>query len=386
MTLTASNHVPTILARAALAARDAVIIDLRSPAEFAEDHLPGAHNVPLFNNAERAIVGTLYSRESPDAALAEGRELVRAHIDALIGEIAELAHWKLPAVDLASRLDEWTAGSIEALDRSLASMPCEVMPEKPLVLHCWRGGLRSRSVTSFVRALGLERAVALDGGYKAYREWVRASLDAWRAPPMFVLRGFTGVGKTLVLRELEALRPGWSFDLEALAGHRGSILGGVGLEPCTQKTFESRVLARTQQGFPTACVVEGEGRKVGNAALPPRVWAGLDAGTNFELTASLGRRVDVLMLDYLRKQENRAAIAAQLPFIEQRLGRVKYDGALTGLFASGQDRELVELLLERYYDPLYRQSEKRRVYAERFDAEDPARAALEIAHWIDARR
>ncbi|HUR27853.1 MAG TPA: hypothetical protein VM509_06685, partial [Planctomycetota bacterium] len=290
-----------------------------------------------------------------------------------------------PAVDLADRLDAWTAGSIEALDRSLAPTPCSTLPERPLVLHCWRGGLRSRSVTSFVRALGLERAVALDGGYKAYRVWVRAELDLWDAPPMFVLRGLTGVGKTLVLRELERLRPGWTLDLEELAGHRGSVLGGVGLEPCTQKTFETRILARLSRGFPGRCVVEGEGRKVGDSLLPPRVWSALDAGTNLELTASPERRAQVLLGDYLALESNRGAIAAELPFIEQRLGSVKYAGVLSGLFASGRDRELVELLLERYYDPLYRRSEKNRLYAARFDAEDPARAAAAIADWIQAR-
>ncbi|HTF91097.1 MAG TPA: tRNA 2-selenouridine(34) synthase MnmH [Planctomycetota bacterium] len=385
MILTAPNFVPTISAAAALSARGAVIVDLRSPAEFAADHLPGAFNVPLFDDAERAIVGTLYNRDSPDAALAAGRSLVRVHIDALIGEIARLARWKLPPVDLASRLDDWTSGSIDALDRSLSSAPCESLPEKPIVLHCWRGGLRSRSVTSFLRALGLDRAVALEGGYKGYREWVRDSLATWIAPPVYVLRGFTGVGKTLVLGELERLRRGWTIDLEALAGHRGSVLGMVGLEPCTQKTFESRVFARLSQGFPAAAVLEGEGRKVGNASLPPRLWAALDAGTNLELTASLDRRVEVLTRDYLERPENRPAIAAELPFLEQRLGKVKFDGVLTSMFAQGRDRELVLLLLERYYDPLYRQSEKGRVYAARFDAGDPSAAAAEIAHWIEAR-
>jgi tRNA 2-selenouridine synthase len=246
-------------------------------------------------------------------------------------------------------------------------------------------------VTSFVRALGLERAVALDGGYKAYRNWVRAELDAWRAPPMYVLRGLTGVGKTLVLRELERLRPNSTLDLEALAGHRGSVLGGVGLEPCTQKTFDTRILARISRGFSRAsergerCVVEGEGRKVGDALLPPRVWSALDAGTNLELTASIERRAEVLLGDYLVRESDREAIAAELPFLEQRLGPVKYAGVLSGLFASGRDRELVELLLERYYDPLYRSSEKGREYAACFDASEPARAAAEIADWIHAR-
>ncbi len=385
MALSASSRVPAVTPRAALSARDAVIVDLRSPAEFAEDHLPGAHNVPLFNDAERAIVGTLYCRASPDAALDAGRELVRARIDALVGEIAELAHWDLPALDLAQRLESWTEGGIEALDRALAAEPCGTMPERPLILHCWRGGLRSRSVTSFVRALGLERAVALEGGYRAYREHVRAGLDSWVAPAVYVLRGLTGVGKTLVLRELARLRPEWVLDLEGLAGHRGSILGMVGLEPCTQKTFESRLLARLEQGFPGPCVLEGESRKVGDTILPPRVWAALDSGINLELTASLARRVEVLSEDYLAQADNRAAIAEQLPFIEQRLGPVKFAGALTALLSQGRDRELIEVLLERYYDPLYRQSGKQRVYAAKIDAGDPVRAAQAIEHWIEVR-
>ncbi len=385
MTLSASSRVPSVSPRAALSARDAVIVDLRSPAEFAEDHLPGAHNVPLFNDAERAIVGTLYCRASPDAALDAGRELVRARIDALVGEIAELARWDLPAVDLAQRLESWTEGGIEALDRALAAETCETIPERPLILHCWRGGLRSRSVTSFVRALGLERAVALEGGYRAYREHVRGGLDSWVAPAVYVLRGLTGVGKTLVLRELAGLRPEWVLDLEGLAGHRGSILGMVGLAPATQKTFESRLLARLEQGFPGPCVLEGESRKVGDTILPARVWNALDSGINLELTASLARRVEVLSEDYLARDENRAAIAEQLPFIEQRLGPLKFAGALTALLSQGRDRELIEILLERYYDPLYRQSGKQRVYAAKIDAGDPARAAQAIAHWIEAQ-
>jgi tRNA 2-selenouridine synthase len=385
MTRVAASTVPTVSPRTALSTPHAVVIDLRSPGEFAEDHLPGAHNVPLFDDAQRAIVGTLYSRESPDAALARGRVLVREQVDALVEGIARIAEWQVPDVDLARRLDAWTEGSLLALERSLASEPCAALPERPVVLHCWRGGLRSRSVTSFVRALGLDRAVALEGGYRGYREWVRDGIEGWRAPPTFVLRGWTGVGKTLVLRELERLRPGWTLDLEGLAGHRGSILGMVGLEPCNQKTFETRLFARLERGFPRGCVVEGESRKVGNTILPEPVWRAVDQGTGIELVASTARRVEVLAQDYLARPENRAGIAQQLPFIEQRMGPVKFAGVLTGLLAQGRDRELVELLLERYYDPLYRTSEKARAYAVRFDASDPARAAGDVANWIDAR-
>lgn len=385
MTLLAPGLVPTVEPRAALAAAGAVVIDLRSPGEFAEDHLPGAHNVPLFDDAQRAIVGTLYARESPDAALAEARRLVRSHIEGLVADVARIARWSPPAVDLAAQLDRWTEGGIRALESSLPAAALAELPERPVVLHCWRGGLRSRSVTSFVRALGLERAVALEGGYRGYREWVRRGIEAWSPPRSFVLRGWTGVGKSLVLREIERLRPGWTLDLEELAGHRGSILGMVGLDPCSQKTFETRLFARLARGFSGPCVVEGESRKVGNTVLPEPVWRAIDAGTALELVAERERRVEVLTTDYLARPANRAEIAAQLPFLEQRLGSTKFAGVLTGMLARGEDRALVELLLERYYDPLYRSSEKGRTYEQRFDATDPRQAAECIVGWIEAR-
>jgi tRNA 2-selenouridine synthase len=385
MALAAQSLIPTVSPAAALSAPDATIIDLRSPAEYALDHLPGAHNVPLFDDDERAIVGTLYKRNSPDAAFEAGRELVRGRVDALIGEIFFIARWDLPDADFRARLNQWTSEGIEALDGALLSAPCEQVPDRPVILHCWRGGLRSRSVTSFVRAMGLERAVALEGGYKGYRDWVREGLETWRAPPSFVLRGLTGVGKTLVLDELERQRPGWTCDLEGLARHRGSILGGVDRQPCSQRSFESRLYERLERGFVGPCVFEGESRKVGNSILPERVWSALDGATNLLLSASLARRIEVLTEDYLARTENRAEIAQQLPFLEERLGRVKYAGVLCGLLAQGRDRELVQLLLELYYDPLYRHSEKQREHAVTIDAENPARAATAIAHWIEAR-
>ena len=361
------------------------VIDLRSPSEFAGDHLPGAVNVPLFDDAERAIVGTLYVRTSPDAAFAEGRARTAAKIERLVARIAEVAEWDVPAVDLAERVERMTAGGFEALDRGLALAERRALAPDAVVLYCWRGGLRSRSVISLLRGLGLERAVGVRGGYKAYRSDVRARLDAWVAPPTVVLRGLTGVGKTLVLRELERARPGITLDLEELAGHRSSILGMVGLEPCSQKTFESRLAARLERGFPGVCAVEGESRKVGDAIQPARVWEALDGGTGVELVASTERRVDVLLDDYLAAPANRAELCERLPFIEERLGGT-WRGRLVALLAGGRERELVRVLLERYYDPLYRHSGAGRPAVRRLDASAPARAAAELLGWIDDPR
>ena len=379
------DRVPTVQPRQALGERTQVVIDLRTPAEYAADHLPGAVNVPLFDDAERAVIGTLYKRESPSRAFAEGRELAQQRIASLVRDIAEAADWEAPSTDLEGLLAGVTAGGIESMEATLAACPIDEVPERGVVLHCWRGGLRSRSVVAFLRALGLERAVGLHGGYKCYRRHVIDGLEAWEAPPTFVLRGLTGTGKTLVLRELERLRPGWTVDLEGLAGHRSSILGMVGLEPTTQKTFDSLLFQRLEAGFPGPVVFEGESRKVGDSILPKRVWSALQSGLNVHITCSLERRVEVLIEDYLERPENRAQLAEQLPFIEQRLGPTKWAGRLVELLESNREAELVELLLEHYYDPLYRHSEAGRTYAFAVDSTDPTRAAQAIAEALEQR-
>lgn len=376
---------PVAAVGAVLDRRDLVVVDLRSPSEFADDHLPGAHNVPLFDDAERSIIGTLYKRESPEAAFQKGRALVEQGIQALVARVAALTGHPLPGSDLAAEVRRMTVGGIERASSELATGEPGAPPARALVLHCWRGGLRSRSVVAFLRKLGWQDAFGLENGYRGYRQSVMDSLSTFAAPPTYVLRGLTGVGKTLVLRELEALRPGWTLDLEACAGHRSSILGRVGLEPVTQKGFESRIAARVRAGFAGRLVLEGESRKVGDSIQPPRIWDALQSGTNLLLVAPVERRTDVLLEDYLALPGNRAELREKLPFIEQRLGPVRWHGELVALLDAGQDRELCRILLEHYYDPLYRHGEKGRTYAAEFETTDPERAAREIAAWIEAQ-
>jgi tRNA 2-selenouridine synthase len=375
--------------QAALLAQGAerpVVIDLRSRAEYAEDCVPGAVHVPLFDDVERALIGTLYRRVAPAAAFEEGRRAARAGVAELVRQISQATGWEPPAVDLGARVEELTAGGMQSLEQHVRGFPGGVLAPDAVVLCCWRGGLRSRSVAALLRGLGLERAQALAGGYKAWRAHVRAGLLACALPPAIVLRGYTGVGKTLVLRELEHRSPGLTVDLEALAGHRSSVLGMVGLKPCSQKAFESRLHQRFEQGFPAGVgVFEGESRKVGNAILPQRVWDALESGLNLLLEASNAERASVLVADYLADEEQRPELRAQLPFLEQRMGSNKYRGVLTGLLDAHRDRELAELLLERYYDPLYAHSERGREYAATFDAADPARCAADILRWIEER-
>ena len=368
---------------------EATIIDLRSPGEFEDDHLPGAINLPLFNDVERALIGTLYKRESPDRAFDEGKEVVGRRIGELFEEIAKIGEWKVPDLDLQERVREITSVGLEALTETLRPASIAELPERPVILHCWRGGMRSLSVVALLRLCGLDRAIGVIGGYKGYRREVTKEIAGWEAPPAYVIRGYTGAGKTLVLWALEELRPDWTLDLELMAGHRSSILGMVGLEPVTQKHFETRIAARLRRLTALApagpLVYEGESRKIGDRILPPNVWESLKTGTNILLHATMEKRIDVLIEDYLGKKANRVALAEQLPFIERRLGPIKWRGALTGLLAAGADRELVKILLEDYYDPLYEHSEKGKSYIARVEMHTPEQAAQKIAALIEAR-
>ena len=377
---------PSVRPASVLGLPGAVFIDLRSPTEFAVDHIPGALNVALFDDVERALVGTLYRQSSPEAAFEEGRAIARAKIVSLVATISGIGDLEVPEIELARRVDEMTAGGITGLATSIVCEPTEPVPERPIVLHCWRGGLRSRSVAGLLVGLGLERVVLLEGGYKAYRADVAQEIAAWSPPRPYLLFGWTGVGKTLVLREIERLRPRWTIDLEALAGHRSSLLGMVGLKPRSQKAFESGLVSCLRAGVANPLVLEGESRKVGDVILPLPLWNAMTGGIALEITASLERRVEVLRRDYLSDEASRQELLLQLPRVEERMKRKEGAPALADLLEDGRVEELVHILLEQYYDPLYRHSQRGRRYAATFDANDPAAAAEHIVDWIESAR
>lgn len=374
--------IPLMEAAAVLEHPGARIVDLRSPAEFRDDHLPGAVNLPLFDDTERSVVGLLYNRANPQVAFEHGMQFVRDKVVELVSEIGARAGIDMPLDRVRARTEELATGGLKGLSQRLQPELVTSPPDQPLVLHCWRGGLRSQSVIALLRRLGVEQAVGLAGGYKSYRAQVRAVLEQWQAPPCFVLRGLTGVGKTLVLRELELLRPGTTLDLELAAGHRSSLLGMVGLEPASQKTFESRLATRLRASSSHVVVMEGESRRVGDAIVPATIWEALRGGTNLLLEADVPRRVEVLVADYLADPAARPKLRQQLAAVQERIEGPPVD--LLSLFDARREPELVEVLLERYYDPLYRHSEKDKQYAARIDATDPQAAAAAVAAQLPA--
>jgi tRNA 2-selenouridine synthase len=297
------------------------VIDCRSPAEYAEDHIPGALSAPVLDDAERATVGTLYRQVSPFDAKKLGAALVAQNVARHVQTL------------FAGKGRDW----------------------RPLV-YCWRGGKRSGAMAHILREVGWQ-ADTLPGGYRAYRRWVVAQLEQLPEKLAFrVIHGPTGSGKS---RLLAALRRAGAqvLDLEHLAAHRGSVLGPLPDRPQpTQKWFESLLLQELTAFDPAQPVyVEGESRKIGQVQVPEALIAAMRASPCIVLETSTDARVDLLLEEYRHYIDNPQALEAQLDCLVGLHGREKI-GAWKALAARGEWREFVKALLVEHYDPAYRRS------------------------------
>ena len=300
------------------------VIDARTPAEYAEDHIPGAVSAPVLEDAERAEVGTLYKQVSPFEAKKLGAALVAKNVSRHIETL------------------------FQGRDRSW----------KPLV-YCWRGGKRSGAMAHILREVGWD-AHTLEGGYKAYRRWVVQQLTVLPEELSFdVVHGPTGSGKS---RFLAALRKAGAqvLDLEALAAHRGSVLGGLpGRPQPSQKMFESMVLKEIQSlDRQKPVFVEAESKKIGEIQVPEALMQRMRASPCLALEASLETRVALLLEEYRHFLEDAAALEAQLDCLVALHGRERIEG-WKALARAGLWRELVGKLLTEHYDPAYRRSSSR---------------------------
>ena len=313
----------TSIARYAELAAFDDIIDVRTPAEFAEDHPPGAINCPVLDNAQRVEVGTLYKQTSPFAAKKIGAAYVAENIARHLRErfLDRPKHWR------------------------------------PLVL-CWRGGERSGAMTHILRRVGWD-AQQYEGGYKAYRRLVVEEIERLPHALRFrVICGATGSGKSRLLQALAA-RGAQVLDLEALACHKGSVLGVLpDAEQPSQKRFETRLLDALAGFDPARPVfVEAESRKIGRLHLPDALLEGLRTGECINVDAAFSARIDFLLRDYDYFLSAPAWLSERLDALRSLQGNETV--------ARWQDyaqrsawRELVGELLEQHYDPLYRRSQK----------------------------
>ena len=300
------------------------VIDVRSPAEYAQDHLPGAVNHPVLSNEQRELVGTINRQLGSFEANVRGAALVSANIAAM-------------------------------LEGPLAQMPRSWNP----LVYCWRGGSRSWSLATVLARIGW-RVALLDGGYRSYRQRVVQDLDAMSARLRFtVVAGPTGSGKTRVL-QIAAAQGAQVLDLEELASHRGSVLGNVPRSPQpSQKAFDS-LLWRTLRGFDPSrpVLVESESRKIGQLHLPESLMMKMRAADCVSLSVPLEIRVRLLRDQYPHLEEDRENLRAQLDrlvslYQDQRVARWQ------ALADAGCWDDLVGRLLLEHYDPAYQRSLER---------------------------
>ncbi|MDO9192691.1 MAG: tRNA 2-selenouridine(34) synthase MnmH [Undibacterium sp.] len=297
------------------------IIDVRSPSEFAEDHIPGAINCPVLDDEERIRVGTMYKQINSFEAKKTGAVLV--------------------AKNIARHIDQ------HFLDK-----PREWKP----LIYCWRGGNRSGSMAHILAKIGWPVA-QLDGGYKNYRHLVNdalpgiASLVKWQ-----VICGTTGSGKTRLLQTL-ALHGAQILDLEELAAHRGSVLGHLpSQKQPSQKMFESKIWQTLRNiDFTRPVFVESESKKVGNLRVPDAIIEAMRASPCIALELPVAQRVALLMEDYIHFVSEPEALNNRLDCLTSLHGKDKIQ-EWKELVNQGKMTELVGELLKKHYDPAYLKS------------------------------
>ncbi len=332
------------------------LIDVRTPAEYAEDHIPGAINLPVLSNEERARVGTIYTQESPFLARKIGAALVARNA---------AAHIEGP---LADNDGGW----------------------RPLV-YCWRGGQRSGSFASILEQIGW-RVETLVGGYQSYRRLIVAALyqSAFQVP-VILLDGNTGTGKTEIIQRLTALGV-QNIDLERLANHRGSALGAAGPQP-SQKAFESS-LARAAHNLDPArpVLIEAESSRIGQIYLPPQLFAAMKSAPRIEIAAPSASRVEYLVRAYSEEIADCEGFAARLDGLIRLQGRAQVEAWQAALRAGSFDQVAAEMI-ELHYDPSYAKARARSggvvlatCKAERLDETGIIALANEVAAIVKAQQ
>jgi tRNA 2-selenouridine synthase len=298
------------------------LIDVRSPAEFAVDHIPGAINLPSLSNAERAEVGTLYKQVSPFAARKRGASLVLQNV----------------ARHIAGPLADYHGGW------------------RPLV-YCWRGGQRSGVFATLLREVGW-RADTIAGGYQTYRKLISQTLYDTPLPHrLILLDGYTGTAKTALLPRLST-RGVQTLDLEGLAGHRGSLLGEMPGGQPSQRMFETRLAKALAACDPTQPVlVEAESSKIGQINLPPQLWAQMIAAPRIDLTAPLPARTAYIAQAYATVLADPATVRDRLAPLRRTRGHSVVDH-WQSLQDAGDHAGLAQALMQDHYDPSYDKSRK----------------------------
>ena len=287
------------------------VIDVRTPGEFAQGHISGAHNIPVFNDQERATVGTLYVKTGKDYAILKGLDIALQRIE-----------WYLTAL-------------------------ADLVPKGKILIHCWRGGLRSTTMAEVFSKAGYDVGI-LNGGYKEYRRYIRNELAETRK--VIILGGYTGSRKTEFLHAL-ADSGEQVIDLEALAHHKGSVFGALGQLPQpTNEQFENDLFAVwNSMNSHLPIWMEDESRMIGNITLPEPIYEQISAGIMVRINVEKSVRIEHLVEGY--SKFDKEMLSAAIQKISQRIGG---EHAKTALIALNMNdfRAVADIVLS-YYDKAY---------------------------------
>jgi tRNA 2-selenouridine synthase len=292
-----------------------LLLDVRSPAEHQQGHIPGAISLPLFSNEERAEVGTCYKQQGHDAAVELGLGMVGP----------KLLHFVQQAKQL----------------------PRQLPGDRCLRVHCWRGGMRSSSMAWLLETAGFQ-VTLLAGGYKTYRQWVHQVLSTPK--PVLTLGGMTGTGKTAILTEL-ANRGEQTLDLEALATHRGSSYGGLGLppQPSTEQFENILALEWAKIVVDRPVWVEAESRMVGTCRVPDSLFQQMVSAPVMQVQRSRADRLAILLEVY--GTADRSELIAATDRLRKRLGGQQTQATIAAIQAGDLTTAISNVL--DYYDKAY---------------------------------
>ncbi len=295
------------------------VFDVRSEAEFSHAHIPGAHNLPLFNNEERAVVGTIYKQQSRELAIKKGLEYFGPKMKDMVVFVEE---------------------AITKLN-----------PEnKTVLVHCWRGGMRSAGVAWLLDLYGF-KVYTLVGGYKAFRNWVLSRFD--QKVTFRILGGYTGSGKTIVLSALKE-KGAPVIDLEGLAGHKGSAFGNIGLpKQPSQEMFENRFAVEIHKNTTVLSEkeiwLEDESQRIGTVNIPQILWNHIRTCPVYFLDIPFEERLNYLVETYGKLDP--IELGEAIKRIQKRLGGLETKLALQYL-GEGNLKDCFSILL-KYYDKQY---------------------------------
>ncbi len=323
-----------------------VLVDIRSPQEYKEFHIPKAINIPLFDDEEKKLIGMLYRQEGEQKAKAEGYSIASKKIEKLFAKFRSLK-------------EEY----------------------KEVIIYCWRGGLRSQELCYVLDRAGID-VMRLKGGYRAYRQFILSDMEKRLKEMNFlVLTGKTGVGKSKILSLLK--RKGIPvIDVEKLAKDRGSVFGKVGRrERVSQKMFDA-LLYEEIRGLNSSLVfMEDESRWVGNIHLPEALWKRKEMGIFIEIRTDIELRIKNILDEYTKEEGWKEDVISSLKKVRKYMGEENYKRVLN-LLTAGDYEKAAELLIQEYYDRRYKYGGRPKIILEYKSMDEVVEELMDIYRGI----